>query len=125
MVNNIIAVAIGAMGGAICRYLVSLYCKDMLGLFPAGTFIVNVTGSFAMGLVVTLVGNRGGNVSPTLITTITTGFLGSYTTFSSYELDTINLLENNFEQMAVFYWLTSPIAGFLGIKAGFILASLL
>jgi CrcB protein len=118
MVRNIIAVAIGAMGGAVCRYLLGLYFKDLLGAFPLGTLLVNVTGSFAMGFLMTLVLSNGLNFSPTLVLVLATGFLGSYTTFSSYELDTIQLLDQNLDQTALLYWLGSPIAGFMAIRLG-------
>lgn len=123
MFRNLIAVTLGAIGGALSRYYLGLYFAKIFENFPFGTFFVNITGSFIMGLFVSLVAQKTFNFSPEVVLFVTTGFLGSYTSFSSYELDSIKLLDKGLNQIAVLYWLGSPILGFIGIKLGIFLAN--
>lgn len=77
------------------RYLVATGAYASFGRsFPYGTVIVNVTGSFLMGLIATIMLRRFNNISPQISALLITGFLGGYTTFSSFSMDTITLFEN-------------------------------
>ena len=121
-----IAISFGAIAGALCRYYLSLWFAKIFGVnFPYGTFFVNITGSIVMGFFVTLTAEQIVKVSPELFLWLAVGFLGSYTTFSSYELDSMKLL--NEEQFSFFalYWLGSAIFGLVGIKLGITLANLI
>jgi fluoride exporter len=118
MLQNAIAVALGSIAGALSRYYIGLYFGKIFAFFPMGTFFVNVTGSFLMGFFMTLVAGKVFNFSPELVLLIATGFLGSYTTFSSYELDTFKLIGEGVKQTAVFYWLGSPIMAFIALQIG-------
>lgn len=121
-----IAISFGAIAGALCRYYLSLWFAKIFGVnFPYGTFFVNITGSIVMGFFVTLTAEQIVKVSPELFLWLAVGFLGSYTTFSTYELDSMKLL--NEEQFSFFalYWLGSAIFGLIGIKLGITLANLI
>ncbi len=78
--------------GALLRYLVERAVHRRTGPgFPYGTLLINVTGSFALGLVVSLVADHG--LPASVLTVAGTGFLGAYTTFSTLAFDTVSLLE--------------------------------
>ncbi|NEP63667.1 MAG: fluoride efflux transporter CrcB [Symploca sp. SIO2G7] len=125
-VRNPLAVSLGAIGGALSRYYLNLWFTQQFGSnFPYGTLFVNLTGSFLMGFFVTLVLERGVNIPPELRLLIAVGFLGSYTTFSSYKLDTLNLLNEARWHLAVTYWAGSAILGILSLYLGMIFARFL
>lgn len=86
-------IALGAAAGANARYLVGLWAADRFGAaFPAGTLVVNVTGSLMLGVLYALAGSRL-DISPELRLLAAVGFLGSYTTFSSYTVESLALLQ--------------------------------
>lgn len=83
---RILLIFVGAGLGGLLRHLVNSFCTRALGdHFPWGIFIVNVTGCFAMGLAVGYLAFKAGHGwSQSLRLFLTTGLLGGYTTFSSY-----------------------------------------
>ena len=90
--GNYLAVAVGAVLGATTRYVVGGWAARRLGpAFPYGTLLVNLTGSFLLGLFLTLTTDRF-LVNPRLRLAVAVGFFGSYTTFSSYTVESLNLL---------------------------------
>ena len=114
-----IAIGLGAILGAILRYLIILFFQFHWGLeFPWGTFWVNISGCYGMGFVVVFFLNEAIKIHPDLYLLITTGFLGSYTTFSSYELDTFLLWQRENDQIALFYWITSAVVGIICFRLG-------
>lgn len=114
-------IALGAMPGALSRYYLTRVCAQHLGEhFPFGTFLINVSGAFLMGFGATLLQSLHAN--PALGGFITIGFLGSYTTFSTYALDTANLLRRGSFKRALVYGLGSPFLGFLSVELGIVLA---
>ncbi|NEQ70747.1 MAG: fluoride efflux transporter CrcB [Symploca sp. SIO1B1] len=125
-VRNPLAVSLGAIGGALSRYYLSLWFTQQFGSnFPYATLFVNLTGSFIMGFFVTLILERGVTVSPELRLLIAVGFLGSYTTFSSYKLDTFNLLKGDQWYLALTYWAGSAILGIFSLYLGIVVARFL
>ena len=89
--NRFILIAIGAALGANARYLVGLWAGNRFGAdFPYGTLIVNVSGSFLLGFLLTLATERL-QISPEARLLFAVGFLGSYTTFSSFAVESMNL----------------------------------
>ena len=89
--NRYLLIAIGAALGANARYLVGVWAGNRLGAdFPYGTFIVNVGGSFVLGFLLTL-GTGRLQLSPEARLLLAVGFLGSFTTFSSYAVESLNL----------------------------------
>jgi CrcB protein len=91
--REFVTIGVGALLGANMRYWVANYFAARLGPdFPYGTLFINITGSFLLGLVLTLLANRL-VVDPGYRLLLGTGFLGAYTTFSTFSYDTIALLE--------------------------------
>lgn len=91
---NLIAIAFGGAFGALARYGSSQWVYGMLGRsFPYGTLFVNVVGSFVMGLLAIILIEKlmaGSEIKSFLMV----GFLGSFTTFSTFSLDTINMIND-------------------------------
>jgi len=87
------AVALAAGLGAVLRYLADLFVQRRVrGDFPFGTIVVNITGSFVLGLVTGLAAHHGLPHAPTVI--IGTGFAGGYTTLSTWAWETVTLAES-------------------------------
>ncbi|MES9969885.1 MAG: fluoride efflux transporter CrcB [Candidatus Thiodiazotropha sp.] len=90
---QLIAIASGGAVGALFRFWVSSGVHSMLGRgFPYGTLLVNVLGSLVMGFLYVLLLERT-TVSPELRGALLIGFLGAFTTFSTFSIETLNLLE--------------------------------
>ena len=88
---NVLLVATGGAIGAAARYLAGLWIVSRLGAgFPWGTFFVNVTGSFLIGIVLVLV--QAGTLPAGARLFLAVGILGGYTTFSSFSYETLQLL---------------------------------
>jgi CrcB protein len=89
--------------------------------FPYGTFVINISGSFLIGLIVTLLAERA-HWSPNLLYLIPIGFIGAYTTFSTFELETFREIHNGELLMSFLYVVLSVTVGFvavwLGVAAG-------
>ena len=91
--SQILAVAVGGAVGALARHGVSTAMVAAFGpRFPLGTLVVNVAGSFAMGWLFALFAGRM-DVSPELRLLLTTGLLGAFTTFSTFSMETLVLLQ--------------------------------
>jgi len=120
-----IAVCLGAVPGALIRYYLTIWFLQKVGTnFPYGTFVINLSGTFMMGLFTTLTLQRV-TLPFNLQLMVTAGFLGSYTTFSTYMLDTSNLLRTRKRVVALFYWAGSAVLGWLSLEAGSCLARML
>ena len=120
-----VAVAAGAVLGANLRFIVSTRAAELWGAsFPYGTFIVNVSGCFVIGLFLALVGARV-DVDPLWRLFFATGFLGGYTTFSSYAWEALVLAETGVWLRAGAYVLGSNVVGLLGVWLGAMLARLI
>ncbi|WP_428938986.1 fluoride efflux transporter CrcB [Fontivita pretiosa] len=117
--------AIGCAGflGAIARYFVSTTCGRLFGTaFPIGTFVINVSGSLLLGWFVTFVGNRM-VVSDTTRLAIGVGFVGAYTTFSTFMYESDGLLQRGAGLEAMFNLLGSLMAGLVAVRVGIWLGS--
>ncbi len=123
VVRTVIAISLGAIAGALCRYYLGLGIGHLLGTpIPYGTLVVNITGCFAMGLLATLSLGQVISFHPDLRLLLLTGFLGSYTTFSSYELDSAKLLSEKDLQADLIYWTGSVLLGFISLQLGIALS---
>lgn len=112
-------VAAGGAIGAAGRYLVGGQMMRLMGPnLPWGTFTVNITGSFLMGLLVGLLALRF-NISPELRAFLTVGVLGGFTTFSAFALDVSVMFERKDQAIAGLY-----IAGSVGLSVAALFAGL-
>lgn len=111
-------VAIGGILGANARFLLSNWVAQRYGTgFPIGTFIINLSGSFALGVVTTVVAERfDGNLTATLL--IGTGFLGAYTTFSTFTFEALALFHQGELRAASRYLIGSMALGIAGALIG-------
>lgn len=117
------AISCGAIAGALSRYYLGAWLMTLWGGdFPVGTLGVNVLGSFLMGAIAAFLTHSTWQLPGNLTLLITVGFLGSFTTFSSYILDSAKLLDAGRSQWALLYWLGSPVGGFLGLRVGMALS---
>jgi fluoride exporter len=92
--NRYLLISVGAVLGANARYLVGLWAAQRFGTsFPYGTAIVNITGSLILGFLVAWGTARSG-LSAELRLLVAVGFLGSYTTFSSYAVESLQQFES-------------------------------
>lgn len=111
-------VGIGGFLGANARHTAGKLINHWLGTaFPFGTFIVNMTGAFVIGIIATYLSERYLD-DPYLKQLLVVGFLGGYTTFSSYSLEAINLFEDGKWQLALFYIIGSNGLGILACFLG-------
>lgn len=116
-------IGIGGFLGANCRYLLGLWADNRWGgsSLPAGTLLVNVAGSFLLGLAITLLTERAlGN--PAWRFFLAVGFLGSYTTFSTFSFETFKLLEEGSWWLGAFNAGLSLLLGLIGVGLGVALA---
>ncbi|HEY9796988.1 MAG TPA: fluoride efflux transporter CrcB [Leptolyngbyaceae cyanobacterium] len=122
-IRNPIAISLGAIAGALSRYYLTLWFAKTFGTaFPYGTFFINLSGCFGMGFFVTVALERVATIPPEVRLMITTGFLGAYTTFSTYGLETVTLLRDRNVPAVSIYWPGSAILAILSIQLGVILA---
>ena len=118
-----IAISFGAIAGALSRYYITLWFANRFGTaFPYGTFFINITGCLAMGFFITLVFERVPTVPSEVRLMVATGFLGAYTTFSTYGLESNVLLGDRSYSVAIFYWAGSAILGIIAVQLGAMLA---
>jgi CrcB protein len=117
----IAAVAVGGALGSVLRYLISTWFVERVGSsFPWGTFVINVSGSFLIGIVLQLALSRTG-FNPYFRLFFATGILGGYTTFSTYSFEIYNLAASGPAVQSVGYALGSVIAGVAAAFAGTLL----
>ncbi|MGQ9873372.1 fluoride efflux transporter CrcB [Leptodesmis sp.] len=114
-------IALGAIPGALSRYYLTLTCAQRFDEdFPFGTLLINFSGAFGIGFLATVFQEM--SAAQWLNGLIIVGFLGAYTTFSTYVLDFSNLLKLGNIKRALLYGLGSPIGGFLAVEMGIALA---
>ncbi|TAE60277.1 MAG: fluoride efflux transporter CrcB [Nostocales cyanobacterium] len=114
----VLSISFGAIPGAVTRYYLTEFCKKYMGAnFPYGTFIINFTGCLLMGFSFTLF-QEIKDFPPQIDLFVRTGFLGSYTTFSTYGYDTLNLWRNGKQRATIFYWIGSAFLAVVGIILG-------
>lgn len=119
---KILAVAVGGSFGAVARYLINASpLNAVFDKFPLPTFVVNVTGSFLIGLLLILLTDKL-EVSDNFRMAVIVGFLGAFTTFSTFEMEIYGLIRERYFMTAFGYLLLSVIVGFAGLVAGVSLA---
>jgi CrcB protein len=124
-VNRFLFIAIGAALGANARYLIGLWAANRLGAaFPYGTLIVNITGNFLLGFVITLTTERL-TIAPEARLLLAVGFLGSYTTFSSFTVESLGLLRDSGLWPGLINILANNMIGLICAALGVYLARLI
>ena len=114
----LLAVFVGGGAGASCRYGVGRFVGERYnGDFPLGTYVINVSGCFALGLLASLLSTNTANAT-WLLALLGTGFLGGYTTFSTYALEGVLLYLDGNHRLAVLSVLGSIVAGLVAAAAG-------
>lgn len=120
----LLAVAVASSLGGLARYVIGgAIAVRSTGAFPWETFLVNITGAFVLGFLFTL-STEALTVAPWLRTALLVGFLGSYTTFSTWTLESYRLLEDGAHAYALANLLGSAAAGLVSTYAGIALGRL-
>ena len=112
-----IAVGIGGFIGAVCRYLIGMLPLKEGCTFPIKTLMINIAGSFLIGIVVALAMKTDSLDSRTVLF-LKVGICGGFTTFSSFALETTDLMKNGKMHLAVIYTVLSVTLGVLAVFAG-------
>jgi CrcB protein len=117
-----LAVGAGGALGAMARYYLNGSVLSRMAVpFPTATFVINVTGSFILGFFLTLVTERV-SVHPHLRLAVAVGFVGAYTTFSTFEYENAKLIEGREYLTTFLYVVLSFIVGFAAVWGGIIMA---
>ena len=118
-------IAVGGLLGTIARYWVGSAVASRLGTkFPYGTFLINISACIIIGFSLTYLGKRV-ELSPAWRFLIPTGFVGAYSTFSTYEWETLSSLRAGAFSLAALYAIGSLIAGLVAVWAGAVLAEVI
>ena len=121
-----LGVFLGAGAGGLCRYLINLYVVQKIGPgFPFATLFINVSGSFLIGVVIELSQTRALGIGPLSRVALTAGFLGGYTTFSTFAYETLTLGGEGELRLSLAYSLGSVVLGVAACYAGVIAARLM
>ena len=115
-----LAIALAGSAGAILRYVLATQISRLNFRFPLGTFIINITGSMFLGWFLTFVTRH--NLSDTTRLAIGVGFVGAYTTFSTYMFESNRLLEEGAGYLAILNLVGSLVAGLLAVRLGVMMA---
>ncbi len=122
---KILAVGCGGFLGAVARYQISLLIGSRLKTdFPLPTFIINITGAFILAFFMTLALDKF-EINPWWRLFFTVGFLGAYTTFSTFEYETFNLVTDSQFFLAFLNLFGSALAGIIAVWLGNTLAKLI
>ena len=112
-------VGAGGCAGAIARFLIGQWLGGLTTTrFPLATFVINVSGSFLLGVVAAMTAARAFTDPDKVMLAIGVGFLGAYTTFSTFELETDALLQDRLAATATAYVIGSVIVGLFAVRAG-------
>jgi CrcB protein len=118
ILTKYLAVAVGGALGAVARYYLGGSALSRVAVpFPTATFVINVTGSFILGFFLTLATERM-NVNPHLRLAVAVGFVGAYTTFSTFEYETAKLIEERGYLLAFLNVTLSFIVGLAAVWGG-------
>ena len=111
-IRSLVAVFVGGGLGSMLRYLVTFAVTQRFGPgLPWATFFINISGSFAIGIVSELYVTRTFGMSSEMRTFFAVGVLGGYTTFSTFALEALNLAREGAVVVAIFYALASVLLG--------------
>lgn len=118
MIKQIALVALGGGVGSALRYLVSVWSsKQLHGVFPWGTFVVNITGCLLIGFLFGLI-TRFDLVDNELRLLLIVGVCGGYTTFSAFSVENLRLIESGNYMLFILYVITSVLLGVIAVLGG-------
>jgi len=118
---TVVAIGVAGSVGALARYgLDGLISRSAPTSFPWGTFAINLSGSFLLGILIVVMTERF-RPDPWLRSAVTIGLLGAYTTFSTLSLETYRLLEDGAYRLAVLNAAGSVVAGLGAVYAGVVI----
>ena len=121
--DKYLVVLAGAGLGGLARYVAGTWVMAKYGgRFPLGTFVINVSGSFLMGILMTLFTERL-HPHPNGRLFLVVGILGGYTTFSSFEYEAYQAVRDGARWMGMLYVTGSVLVGYLGVWLGAMLAA--
>jgi len=121
LIRYILVLAGGAVG-CLTRFVVGTAIVARLGgRFPYGTVFINITGSFLIGFAMTFLTERS-HLSPNWRFLIVVGFLGGYTTFSSFQWETLNLMKDGSRWLGFLNGFGSLVVGYAAVWLGAIVA---
>jgi len=116
--DKYLVIALGGGAGSLARFLVgSAVMSRFVGRFPLGTFLINVSGSFLIGVLMTLFTERL-TLHPNWRLGLIVGFLGGYTTFSSFEWETYVTTREGNGWIGFLYVVSSVVAGYVAVMLG-------
>ncbi|HTS09613.1 MAG TPA: fluoride efflux transporter CrcB [Candidatus Eisenbacteria bacterium] len=119
-----LVVGLGGFLGAIARFWLGGYVSSKMGSrFPYGTFLINCSGSFLIGFILTLLAERT-HWSPNWRYLIPIGFIGAYTTFSTFEYETFRVIQDGEFLIAFLNVVLSLFVGFVSVWLGVIVGRL-
>ena len=114
---DILAVGVGGFLGAVCRYLISLIPVDKSFVFPIKTLLINIVGCMIIGII-TIAASKNTEMNPYLLLFLKVGVCGGFTTFSTFALETSDLMKDGHLVMALVYVMLSI---FIGVAVIFII----
>ena len=118
-------IALGGAAGSIARYWVGSTVSGRIGTkFPYGTFVINITACVIIGFALTFLSKRA-DLSPAWRYLIPIGFIGAYSTFSTYEWETLSTLRSGAFFLAALYAVGSLLLGLVAVWGGAVLADML
>jgi CrcB protein len=122
IMTRIAFIAFGGALGAVARYLISISpLANIFERFPLPTFVINVLGSFLLGFLLILLTDRVA-ISEGVRMGIIVGFLGAFTTFSTFEAEIYGLARERAFTASIVYMVLSVVVGFVALLAGIWLA---
>lgn len=118
-------IGLGGSLGAAARFIMGNLISNRtqkVYSFPIGTWVINITGSFLLGLITQLY--LSNHIGESLLLFGGVGFCGAFTTFSTFGYETITLIQSNKIKLAIIYVLSSIIVGFISAMIGFYILSM-